>query len=362
MKGTYGTPIAPWLPHGYSFRTKMFRDCCSEQPSGVGFQFLATRFLLSALRCALVRSVCWNVGMAVIEVHELVKHYGDVEAVNGVDLTVEAGEVFALLGPNGAGKSTTVEILEGYRSQTSGTVSVLGYDPAKGQREYKERIGIVLQETAIEEQLTVAEAIDTYGSMYPDRRPTGELIELVGLEEKTDSRIRTLSGGQRRRLELALGIVGDPELIFLDEPTTGFDPSARRHAWSIVENLTSLGKTVLLTTHYMDEAQFLADRVAVMAKGRIVAQGPPDTLGGRAAAHTLIAFSSDGQSIDGLPVKDFVLAENGGVIVRTTEPTRDLHRITGWAIDHEVDLTGLTVSPPSLEDVYLQLTGEEADV
>ena len=300
--------------------------------------------------------------MPVIEIHDLVKYYGDVKAVDGVDLSVEAGEVFAILGPNGAGKSTTVEILEGYRSQTSGTVSVLGYDPADAQRAYKERIGIVLQETAIEEQLTVAEAIDTYGSMYPNRKPTGELIELVGLEEKTDARIRTLSGGQRRRLELALGIVGDPEIIFLDEPTTGFDPSARRQAWSIVENLTSLGKTVLLTTHYMDEAQFLADRVAVMAKGKIVAEGPPDTLGGRATSGTLIKFNSNGQSMEGLPANDFSVAENGGVVVHTKDPTNDLYRITGWAIDHGIDLTGLSVSQPSLEDIYLELTGEVADV
>jgi ABC-2 type transport system ATP-binding protein len=300
--------------------------------------------------------------MPVIEVRDLVKYYDDVRAVDGIDLSVEAGEVFAILGPNGAGKSTTVEILEGYRSQTSGSVSVLGYDPAKAQRAYKERIGIVLQETAIEEQLTVAEAIDTYGSMYPNRRPTGELIELVGLGEKTDARIRTLSGGQRRRLELALGIVGDPEVIFLDEPTTGFDPSARRHAWSIVENLTSLGKTVLLTTHYMDEAQFLADRVAVMARGKIVAEGPPDTLGGRANAGTLITFNAGVQSLEGLPAADSSVAENGGVTVHTKDPTRDLYRITGWAIDHGVDLNALSVSQPSLEDIYLELTGEEADV
>jgi ABC-2 type transport system ATP-binding protein len=300
--------------------------------------------------------------MQVIEVRDLVKYYDNVKAVGGVSLSVDAGEVFALLGPNGAGKSTTVEILEGYRSQTAGSVSVLGFDPAKGERAYKERIGIVLQETAIEDQLTVSEAIDTYGSMYPNRRPTEELIELVGLELKREARIRTLSGGQRRRLELALGIVGDPDVIFLDEPTTGFDPSARRHAWSIVKNLTSLGKTVMLTTHYMDEAQFLADRVAVMAKGRIVAEGPPDTLGGRATAGSLISFNSNGLSLDGLPASDVSVAENGGVVVHTTDPTRDLYRITGWAIDHGVELTGLSVSQPSLEDIYLELTGEEADV
>ncbi len=300
--------------------------------------------------------------MSVIEVQNLVKHYDDVEAVAGVDLFVEAGEVFALLGPNGAGKSTIVEILEGYRTKTSGTVSVLGHEPEKSQRSYKERIGIVLQETAIEEQLTVAEAIDVYGSLYPNRRQTGELIELVGLEEKTDSRIKALSGGQRRRLELALGIVGDPELIFLDEPTTGFDPSARRQAWRIVENLTSLGKTVLLTTHYMDEAQYLADRVAVIAKGKFVAEGTPDSLGGRETASTLITFQSDGRSLDGLPAADMVTAENGRVTIRTMDATRDLHRITGWAIERGVELTGLSVSRPSLEDIYLELTGEGSDV
>lgn len=300
--------------------------------------------------------------MQVIEVHDLVKNYGDVKAVEGISVSVDAGEVFALLGPNGAGKSTTVEILEGYRSQTAGSVAVLGFDPAKGERAYKEQIGIVLQETAIEDQLTVSEAIDTYGSMYPNRRPTEELIELVGLEQKREARVRTLSGGQRRRLELALGIVGDPEVIFLDEPTTGFDPSARRQAWSIVENLTSLGKTVMLTTHYMDEAQFLADRVAVMAKGRIVAEGPPDTLGGRATAGSVISFNSNGLSMENLPASDVSVAENGGVRVHTIDPTRDLYRITGWAIDHGVELTGLSVLQPSLEDVYLELTGEEADV
>ncbi len=300
--------------------------------------------------------------MSVIEVKGLVKHYGDVRAVDGVDLSVSSGEVFALLGPNGAGKSTVVEILEGYRSKTSGSVSVLGYDPAKAGRAYRERIGIVLQETAVEEHLTVKEVIDLYGSMYPNRRPTGELIELVGLQEKTDARIKTLSGGQRRRLELALGIVGDPEIIFLDEPTTGFDPSARRQAWSIVENLTSLGKTVLLTTHYMDEAQYLADRVAVIAKGRIVAEGTPDTLGGRETATTIITFKLHDGSIDGMPLDDVTVSENGRVTIRSANPTSDIYRITGWAMDHGVELTGLSVSRPTLEDVYLELTGERADV
>ncbi len=297
--------------------------------------------------------------MAVIEVRELRKSYGDVEAVRGIDLQIDQGEVFALLGPNGAGKSTTVEILEGHRTRSSGTVSVLGYDPTDRARDFRERIGIVLQETAVEEQLTVAEAIDIYGSMYPKRRPTGELIEIVGLEEKTDARIKTLSGGQRRRLELALGIVGDPDLIFLDEPTTGFDPSARRQAWSIVENLASLGKTILLTTHYMDEAQFLSHRVAVIARGKIVAEGTPESLGNRQTAGTVITFSV--ATPRDVPIEGAVVGENGRIEIRTDDPTGDLHRLTGWALDSGIDLTDLSVARPTLEDVYLELTGGDGD-
>jgi len=299
--------------------------------------------------------------MSVIEIENLVKSYGDVEAVRGIDLHVDAGEVFALLGPNGAGKSTTVEILEGHRARTSGTVSVLGFDPTARDRSYRERIGIVLQETAVEEQLTIKEAIDIYGSMYPKRRPTGELIEIVGLEEKTDARVKTLSGGQRRRLELALGIVGDPDLIFLDEPTTGFDPSARRQAWTIVKNLTSLGKTVLLTTHYMDEAQYLADRVAVIANGLIVAEGTPDSLGDRDRALSIITFTVGTASDVSLPVEGAEIAPNGSVEIRTVDPTRDLHVLTGWAIDNGAGLGDLSVRRPSLEDVYLELTGDASD-
>ena len=299
--------------------------------------------------------------MSVVSVENLVKNYGDVEAVRGVSFEVEVGEVFAVLGPNGAGKSTTVEILEGYRSKTSGTVSVLGYDPTDRSRAYRERIGIVLQETAVEDSLTVSEAINTYGVMYPNRRDTSELIEIVGLEEKRDARIKSLSGGQRRRLELALGIVGDPDLIFMDEPTTGFDPSARRQAWSIVENLTSLGKTILLTTHYMDEAQFLADRVAVMADGLIVAEGTPESLGGRETAATVIAFNLDGQSLEGFPASDVDVSENGRITLRSSTPTRTVHDITGWAVGRNIELLDLSISRPSLEDVYLELTGEDDD-
>lgn len=298
--------------------------------------------------------------MSVISVTGLVKHYADVHAVAGVDLHVEEGEVFALLGPNGAGKSTTVEILEGHRSRTSGDVSVLGFDPSTSPREFRESIGIVLQETAIEPELSVREAIDIYGSMYPRSRDTGELIEIVGLEEKSDARIKTLSGGQRRRLELALGIVGDPKLIFLDEPTTGFDPSARRQAWLIVQNLTSLGKTVLLTTHYMDEAQHLADRLAVIANGRIVAEGTPASLGGRETAASAITFNTDGASMSGFPLSDVTVTENGNVSVRSATPTKDMHAITGWAVGRGIELSDLAVSRPSLEDVYLKLTGEES--
>ena len=215
-----------------------------------------------------------------IEISQLHKWYGDVHAVDGVDLSVTVGEVFCLLGPNGAGKSTTVEILEGHRPRSSGEVSVLGYDPQTGGRPFREHIGIVLQQQAIEDVLTVREAIELYGSMFPKRRDPDELIGLVGLQAKAGKRIKTLSGGQKRRLELAMGMAGDPDVLFLDEPTTGFDPSARRQAWTVVEGLASLGKTVLLTTHYMDEAQQLADRVAVISAGRIIAEGTPETLGG----------------------------------------------------------------------------------
>jgi ABC-2 type transport system ATP-binding protein len=290
-----------------------------------------------------------------VTIRELVKNYGDVAAVRGVDLTVEDGDVFALLGPNGAGKTTIVEILEGYRDRTSGEVDVLGFDPEGNERDYKERIGIVLQESSVEREISVTEAIDHYGSFYPKRLDTDDLIEIVGLSAKADARVKTLSGGQKRRLEVALGIVGDPELVFLDEPTTGFDPAARRHAWDMIRNLTGLGKTILLTTHYMDEAQNLADRVAVIDHGVIVAEGTPDTLGGRATARTMIRFAAGNLPIEGLPLAYSAVVE-GFVEMPTENPTKDLHTLTGWAVEGGHDLAGLTVTRPSLEDVYLALT------
>ncbi len=300
--------------------------------------------------------------MSIIEVTQLVKNYGDLRAIDGINLSIDPGEVFALLGPNGAGKSTAVEIMEGHRERTSGSVEVLGFDPATGGRDYREKIGIVLQESAVEPELTVSEVIDVYGDVFPKRRPTGELIELVGLQEKTNARVKTLSGGQQRRLELALGLVGDPDLIFLDEPTTGFDPSARRQAWSIIENLSSLGKTILLTTHYMDEAQHLADRIAIIAAGSIVADGTPDTLGGRQQAEAKIRFAlPDGVSVSDLPAQPFASSE-GKVVFSTQEPTRLLNELTSWAVGRNLELDSLSVERPTLEDIYLRLVGDEPHV
>ncbi|MBU1227122.1 MAG: ABC transporter ATP-binding protein [Actinobacteria bacterium] len=301
--------------------------------------------------------------MPAIEIEGLVKRYGSLEAVAGISLTIEEGEVFALLGPNGAGKTTTVEILEGHRSRDGGTVAVLGVDPAEGGRAYRERIGIVLQSSGIDRQLTVAELLGLYAPMYPHPRPVGEVIEIVGLADKADARAKTLSGGQTRRLDLALGIVGDPDVLFLDEPTTGFDPSARRRSWDLIDGLRSLGKTILLTTHYMDEAQHLADRVAVMAKGRIVAVGDPDEIGGRRDGSVVIRFGlPDGVSPTDLPAPfDAARVESGVVEAAVGEPAAVLHRLTAWALERRTELPGLTVTRPSLEDVYLTLTDEAGD-
>jgi ABC-2 type transport system ATP-binding protein len=292
-----------------------------------------------------------------ISVHGLRKSYGSLEAVRGIDIEIAPGEVFALLVPNGAGKTTTVEILEGYRARDAGEVLVLGQDPAAADRAMKERVGIVLQSTGIDPYLTVAETVDLYSGYYPSPRPTDQVIEVVGLTAKADTRVIKLSGGQQRRLDVAVALAGDPELLFLDEPTTGFDPSARRGAWEIVKNLASLGKTVLLTTHYMDEAQYLADRVAVIAAGSIVAEGPPSTIAGRDQAKTHIRFVLPSgvtpPKIDGAEAG----SPGDAVELIADDPTRALHDLTGWAIENRVDLKGLEVRRPSLEDVYLELTG-----
>lgn len=295
--------------------------------------------------------------MAAIVVEDLQKSYGALHAVRGVTFSVEAGEVFGLLGPNGAGKTTIIEILEGYRHRDAGKVQVLGVDPERAGRKLHQRVGLVLQEVAVAPQLSVTELLDLFGSYYPNPRPTAEVIELTGLTEKANSRVRTLSGGQQRRLDVALGLVGDPELIFLDEPTTGFDPSARRGAWELVRNMRSLGKTIVLTTHYMDEAQNLADRICVIAAGQVVATGTPDMLRGTSERRTFIRFAADGIDLAALPLAATVA--DGVATIETTTPTRAVNQITSWALQHGLELDGLEVMRPSLEDVYLELTRGE---
>jgi ABC-2 type transport system ATP-binding protein len=279
--------------------------------------------------------------VSAVEVRGLRKRYGSVEAVRGIDFTIEAGEVFGLLGPNGAGKTTTVEILEGYRPRDEGTVTVLGTDPQEANRAWRERVGVVLQSSSLYPALTVRESLSTFAGYYRNPRDPGEVIEIVGLTDKRDARVRTLSGGQKRRLDLGLALVGDPDLIFLDEPTTGFDPGARRSAWDTIRNLRSLGKTVLLTTHYLDEAEQLADRVAVLRGGVIVREGTPAELTG-GSSETEIRYRRDGEV----------------VVERTTEPTRRLHELTEAALAAGGELEGLEVRRPTLEDVYLELTGD----
>src|SRR5579863_7321054 len=299
-------------------------------------------------------------GSPAVRVRGLVKSYGGVQAVRGIDLDIQPGEIFALLGPNGAGKTTTVEILEGYRRRDGGEVSVFGFDPGRQRAKILPRIGIVLQKTGVDRYLTVNETVTLYASYYPKPRSPAEVVDLVGLTEKRNSRVTTLSGGQLRRLDMAVALAGDPDLLFLDEPTTGFDPSARRDAWEVVKNLASLGKTVLLTTHYMDEAQYLADRVAVIAAGRIVAEGTPDTLGNRDHARAHIRYRlADGTVPPDEP--SGVTDTSGFTTVTSADPVRDLHRLTGWALENGIELDGLEVTRPSLEDVYLSLTEDSQE-
>ncbi|TMM04730.1 MAG: ABC transporter ATP-binding protein [Actinobacteria bacterium] len=280
-----------------------------------------------------------------IEVRDLHKSYGGLEAVGGIDFRVERGEVFGLLGPNGAGKTTTVEILEGYRTRDRGEVSVLGFDPGHRPRALRERMGIVLQQTGIYNHIQVREALVHFGGMYPRPRDPDEVIELIGLQGKEHAKARELSGGQLRRLDLGLALVGDPELIFLDEPTTGFDPAARRTAWGTIRSLRDLGKTVLLTTHYLDEAQSLADRVAIIKGGRILAEGAPRELGVDSARRVRVSYR-----------------DAAGDLVEhvTDDPTTLLHELTGEALARGERLEDLEVTRPSLEEVYLELTADEA--
>ncbi len=276
----------------------------------------------------------------VISIRGLRKSYGEAEAVRGIDLEVHAGEVFAFLGPNGAGKTTTVEILEGYRKRSGGEVTVLGQDPEHAGREWRQRIGIVLQSGRLDPYLTVRESLALYAGYFHAPRSVEEVVELVGLGEKADARASRLSGGQQRRLDVGMALIGDPELLFLDEPTTGFDPTARRAAWDVIAGLRDLGKTVFLTTHYMDEAQRLADRVTIIAGGEIVARGTPEDLGDRENQPATIRYRAGGRE----------------VAVETTTPVATLHELTGRALERGEDLEGLEVTRPSLEDVYLELT------
>ena len=283
---------------------------------------------------------------AAVRVSGLRKSYGSHEALRGIDFEIGAGEVFGLLGPNGAGKTTTVEILEGYRGRDAGEVEVLGVDPVRAGKEWRERLGVVLQSSSLYPNLTVRESLELFGGYYASSRDVTEVIEIVGLGDKADARCRTLSGGQKRRLDLGLALVGNPELVFLDEPTTGFDPGARRAAWETIRNLRSLGTTILLTTHYLDEAEQLSDRVAVLREGRIVRVGSPAELTG-GSSETEIRFRRNGEV----------------VVEHTTEPTRRLHELTAEALGRGEELLELEVRRPTLEDVYLELTSaqEEAD-
>ena len=282
--------------------------------------------------------------MSAIAVRDLRKSYGAYEALRGVSFEIEEGEVFGLLGPNGAGKTTTIEILEGYRRRDGGEVDVLGFDPERAASAFRERIGVVLQQSQLWPNLTVAETHRMFAGYYEHPRNVDEVIALVGLTEKRDARVKTLSGGQKRRLDLGVALVGDPDLVFLDEPTTGFDPAARRAAWEMIRSLRSLGKTILLTTHYLDEAEQLADRLAVLREGVIIQEGTPAELTG-GSSETEVRYRQDGRE----------------VVVRTTDPTKLLHQLTAEALAEGRELEGLSVRRPTLEDVYLSLTAEHEE-
>ncbi len=301
---------------------------------------------------------------AAIHVSGLHKSYGENEAVRGIDFEVGKGEVFGFLGPNGAGKTTTVEILEGYRPRSAGDVSVLGIDPGSPTREWRTRIGLVLQECELNPLLTVGETMKLYASFFPHPRPVDETLRLVGLQDRHEVRVGALSGGQQRRLDVGVGIIGSPELLFLDEPTTGFDPTARREAWSMIEGLKNLGTTIVLTTHYMEEAQHLADRVVILREGRIVAEGAPATLGDQLGQETLIRFRlTDGLTPDQIASAIGRLPQISGneATLASTEPQRDLHGLLDWAEGEGVQLADLEVRRPSLEDVFLEVTGDDAE-
>jgi ABC-2 type transport system ATP-binding protein len=296
----------------------------------------------------------------VIDVSGLRMSYDGFEAVRGIDLRVFRGEIFTFLGPNGAGKTTTVEILEGHRSRTGGDVRVLGDDPERADRGWRSRVGVVLQTSRVEPQLTVRECLQLYAGYYPAPRPVQEVIELVGLKKRSEVRCGQLSGGQQRRVDVALALIGDPELVFLDEPTTGFDPSARRSAWEMIDGLRQLGKTIFLTTHYMEEAEALADRITVLRAGEIVAEGTPVTLGGRDRASYQIKFSApEGMTrneLAAMPGAVRVSDLSGKVLIESEQVMATLHALTGWAIERRLDISDLQVHRPALEDVYLDLT------
>jgi ABC-2 type transport system ATP-binding protein len=299
--------------------------------------------------------------VSAVAVEHLSRRYGGLAALEDVSFEVAAGQVVALLGPNGAGKTTTMEILEGYQAPSGGTARVLGEDPACAGRAWRARVGLVLQSTCLDPQLTVVEALGIFAGLFPRPRPVAEVLELIDLTDEAGTRVGRLSGGQQRRVDVGLGIVGQPELLFLDEPTTGLDPAARRQAWTTIEGLTAAGTTVLLTTHYLEEAQRLADRVLVLAHGRLVADARPEQLRRRGAPTVIRVPLPPGAPIADLPPTLAAAAgpDGGRLVVRTAEVTATLDALVGWARRHQVELAGLEVGPPSLEDAYLALLEEE---